>query len=102
MTGPTFSHELSVETARLTLRGELDEATTFELRDLIGTATSSLRRDLVIDLSDVDFLPSAAVGVLAKARATASDNGAEITFVAADGTIAQRVLTICGLPYDES
>jgi len=102
VTGPTFSHELTGEPSRLTLRGELDEATTVELRELIGTATGALHQDLVIDLSGVDFLPSAAVGVLAKARATASGNGAELTFVAEEGSIAQRVLTICGLPHQDA
>jgi anti-anti-sigma factor len=102
VTGSTFSHQLTAEPSRLTLSGELDEATTFELRELIGTGSAGLQKDLVVDLSAVDFLPSAAVGVLAKARATAQANGATITFAATEGSIAQRVLTICGLPHEDA
>jgi anti-anti-sigma factor len=100
VTGPTFSYELVGEPPRLLLHGELDEIATVELRDVIGASTAELQRDLVIDLSDVDFLPSAAIGVLATAMASAQAHGAAIALVAADGSIAQRVLTICALPYE--
>ena len=99
MTDELLSYELNPDSDRLILHGDLDEGATRELRDLVAKATDNLTRELVIDLTDVDFFPSSAVGVLAKARDDARRHGAGITLVAAEGTVAQRVLTICGLPH---
>jgi anti-anti-sigma factor len=95
-----FSYEISDGSDRLVLHGDLDEGTTVQVRMLLKEVTNGLTRDLAIDLTDVDLLPSSAVGVLANAQDTAAKQGAELTFIAADGTISARVLTICGLPYD--
>ena len=97
-----FSYEIDDEPARLVLHGDLDEGTTLQVRMLLNEVTEGLTRDLTVDLTDVDLLPSSAVGVLANAKDTAGKQGAALTFVAADGTIAARVLTICGLPYVEA
>jgi anti-anti-sigma factor len=99
-----FSYELSELSEAgqtLTLHGELDEAASAGLRDLLRVVLADLDGDLRLDLADVDFLPSVAVGVLAAAQGAAAKQGASITFVAAKGTIAQRVLTICGLAHEE-
>ena len=95
-----FSYEVSDLSDRLVLHGDLDEGATVQVRMLLKDITEGLTRDVTIDLSDVDLLPSSAVGVLANAQDTAAKQGAAVTFVAADGTIAARVLTICGLSYD--
>ena len=100
MTEQTFSYELTENPPRLVLHGELDEAACVEVRGLIGSASADLSRDLAVDLSDVEFFPSEAVGVVAKSRATAARNGATLTLVAADGSVAQRVLSICGLAHE--
>ena len=86
----------------LTVTGELDEETSLTLRDAIETHTESFTRALAIDLSGVVYLPSAAVGVLAQAlqKGTGADHPLEL--VAADGTIAQRVLQVCALPHRAS
>lgn len=97
-----FSYEINDESDRLVLHGDLDEGTTVQVRMLLKEVTAGLTRDLAIDLTDVDLLPSSAVGVLANAQDSAAKQGAELTFVAADGTIAARVLTICGLAYDQA
>lgn len=94
-----FSYEVTDESGRLVLHGDLDEGAALQVRMLLSDVTQGLTRELVVDLSDVDLLPSSAVGVLANAQDTARKQGANLTFVAADGTIAARVLTICGLPY---
>jgi anti-anti-sigma factor len=101
MTQRPFSHEVSEDGRTVTLRGELDEAASVELRDLLRALTADLAGELRVDLTDVDFLPSAAVGVLAAARSGAGDKGASIIFVAASGSIAQRVMTICAIAYEE-
>ena len=86
----------------LVAHGDLDEAGTFELRETLARTTDQLTTGLTIDLTDVDFLPSSAIGVLATAQTGARRNGAAITFVAADGSVSQRVLTVCGLDHVES
>jgi anti-anti-sigma factor len=96
-----FSYELPEAGQTLILRGEVDEGGAVELRDLLRAITADLVGELRIDLADVDFLPSVAIGVLAAAQGAAAKRGASITFVAAKGSIAQRVLTICGLPHEE-
>lgn len=100
MSDSSFSHE--VDDGRVTLRGDLDETTTFLMRSLLDDLSDGFSRDLTIDLSGVDLLPSAAVGVLATTQATARRQGATLEFVATDGSMAARVLTICGLDYSTS
>lgn len=95
-----FSYEVSDVSDRLVLHGDLDEGATVQVRMVLKEITEGLTRDVTIDLTDVDLLPSSAVGVLANAQDTAAKQGAAVTFIAADGTIAARVLTICGLSYD--
>jgi anti-anti-sigma regulatory factor len=63
--------------------------------------TKELTTDLTIDLADVTFLPSPAIGVLATSQAGARSNGAVITFVAPAGSVSARLLTICALDYVE-
>ena len=102
MTSPEFRYELDETRRLLVAHGDLDEPATFELRETLARATDQLSADLTIDLTDVDFLPSSAIGVLATAQTGARRNGAAITFVAAEGSVSQRVLTVCGLDYAES
>ena len=58
-----FSYELATARDRLVLHGDLDEGATVQLRSLVSELTDGLTRDLTVDLSDVDLLPSSAVGV---------------------------------------
>lgn len=83
----------------LRISGEIDEARAGALRDAIDKHSDGFSADLAIDLSDVSYLPSAAIGVLAMARRRSSTAGVRMELVAADGSIAQRVLAVCALPY---
>ena len=49
----------------------------------------------MVDLSDVDFMPSMAIGVLVGALKRSEGR---IQLVAAEQTIARQLLKICGLP----
>jgi anti-anti-sigma factor len=102
VTSSAFRFELVDARRLLIAHGDMDEPATLELRETLAKATDQLTAGLTIDLTDVDFLPSSAIGVLATAQAGARRNGATITFVAADGSVAQRVLTICGLKHAET
>ena len=71
-------------------------------REALEKHSEGFTRDLVVDLDDVDFLPSLGVGVLAVALRTAEERGSRLELVAAKGTIAEQVLHICGLPHRHS
>ncbi|HET9420784.1 MAG TPA: STAS domain-containing protein [Nocardioides sp.] len=87
------------DTRTLYVSGEVDELSAVRLREALETNSNGFADDLVVDLSDVDFLPSMGVGVLAVASRTADERGSKIELVAVKGTIAQQVLNICGLPH---
>ena len=93
----TFSFE--PDTRTLYVSGEVDELSGVALRETIEKHSEGFTQGLVIDLSDVDFLPSLGVGVLAVALRNAEDKGTRIDLVAGKGTISQQVLNICGLPH---
>ena len=86
-------------TRTLRVSGEVDELSGPAFRAAIEQYSEDYAKDLVVDLDDVDFLPSLGVGVLAVALRTAAERGSHIDLVAAKGTIAQQVLNICGLPH---
>ena len=87
------------DTRTLYVSGEVDELSAIALREALEKHSNGFTDDLVVDLSDVDFLPSMGVGVLAVASRTAGERGSAIELVAVKGTIAQQVLHICGLPH---
>jgi anti-anti-sigma factor len=93
----TFS--VDQDTRTLYVSGEVDELSAVALREALEKHSNGYADDLVVDLSEVDFLPSMGVGVLAVASRTASERGSTIELVAVKGTIAQQVLNICGLPH---
>jgi len=87
------------ETRTLHVSGEVDELSGPALRATLGKHSGDYTEKLIVDLTDVDFLPSAGVGVLAVAMRNAEERGSDLELVAAKGTIAQQVLNICGLPH---
>lgn len=87
---------------QLVVTGELDESTSAALRDAVEERSASYTRPLTIDLSGVAYLPSAAVGVLAQSLQKGATSGHPLELVAAEGTIAQRVLQVCALPHRSS
>ena len=99
MTSPAYHYDLDSQRGVLALHGELGDPASTELRGTIMKATGELTSDLAIDLADVTFLPSPAIGVLASTKAGARRHGATITFVAPPGSVAAKMLTICALDY---
>ena len=93
----TFTFDEGSRTLRVS--GEVDELSGPVLREALQQHSADYSKDLVVDLDDVDFLPSLGVGVLAVALRTAGERGSTLELVAAKGTIAQQVLNICGLPH---
>ena len=80
----------------LAVSGSIDEMVVDDFRwELQRHLVAS--RDAVIDLSDVDFLPSMAIGALVGAL---KHKRGRVTVVARHGSLAARLLTICGLPFE--
>lgn len=96
----TFQAEFSDGTLRV--RGEVDDYGIIALRNLLAEHGTTPGGHLFVDLGEVDYLPSVGVGVLTKALGAAHRAGAEIVLVARRGSIAQRVLMVCALPFRES
>lgn len=89
------------DSGTLFVSGTVDELSAVQLREAISKHSEDLTTDLTIDLCDVDLLPSVGVGVLAVAMREAETRGAAVDLVAAPGTVVQRVLNICGMPFRE-
>lgn len=79
----------------LTVSGILDELSIADFREALRTALETSEGSLTVDLSDVDFLPSLAIGVLVGAW----KSGADVILVAREGCVAARVLKLTGLPH---
>ncbi|WP_170286225.1 STAS domain-containing protein [Nocardioides rubriscoriae] len=95
----SFSTDYDDAAHVLTVTGEVDETAAAELRDELDSRTEAFSRSLVLDLTAVTYLPSAAVGVLARAHQQATAAGQSLELRADEGSIAQRVLLVCGLPH---
>lgn len=80
------------------VRGSVDEYALVDLREQLDDA---VRRSAVryIDVSAVDLLPSAALGILAATRAAAARDGLTVEIVAEQETFAQRLLAAVGIPH---
>lgn len=84
-------------TSRLVLTGAIDESSETAFTAALTGALADTPvdgRPLTIDLTDVDYLPSTAIAIL-----VSTTRPAAVDLVAGPGTIAQRVLDICGLPH---
>jgi anti-anti-sigma factor len=92
-----FSAAYEPGTSTLTVGGAVDELAAPTFRDDLAAALAAGPGPVVVDLTEVDYLPSVAVSVLVAALA-AKGGGAPV-LRAARGTIAQRVLELCGLPH---
>jgi anti-anti-sigma factor len=94
-TGCVISEEWSGRTAVISASGVLDMLTSPQLENSIATALKNSPTAIIVDLTDVDFLASAGMGVLVAARDKAS---ADIGFgVVASGPATSRPLKLVGL-----
>lgn len=85
--------------ATLRVRGGVfGEAELERLQEAVQESTAGLTRTVTVDLSETDFFPSRAVGVLVLAMRKARANNATLELVATVGSLAHRVLSISGLP----
>src|SRR5690242_11413290 len=78
------------------LRGSLDLATAPTVRAALSEATDKGAHDVIVDLTQLEFLDSTGLGVLIGAQRRAAEHGGSFRLVIGDGPIA-RLLNITGL-----
>lgn len=78
------------------LRGSLDLATAPSLRAALLEAADEGTHEIVVDLSQLEFLDSTGLGALIGAHRRALENGGRVRLIVSDGPIS-RLLTITGL-----
>ena len=82
-------------TVVVSLAGELDLYNAAEVRAALLDATAGVPRVLVVDLEEVRFIDSTALGVLIEARSRMADRGG--FRLAAPGLETRRALEVSGL-----
>jgi anti-sigma B factor antagonist len=80
----------------VTVSGELDVATAPLLRDEISRAVDEGAREIVVDLLQVPFIDSVALGILVAASKRAKERGDVLSVVCDEPRIA-RIIQITGL-----
>jgi len=76
--------------------GRLDIATAPSLRAALIEAADEGKHDIVVDLTQLEFLDSTGLGALIGAHKRALENGGRVRLVVSEGII-RRLLTITGL-----
>ena len=99
MTDVPYALTFDAASGTLTVAGEVDENNAEALREGVEKHSQMYSVAMVLDLSAVTYLPSAAVGVLVRADQEFAAAGTPFELAAAAGTIAERVLTVCAMPH---
>jgi anti-sigma B factor antagonist len=92
---PVLGVEAVGEACVIRLGGELDLYNANQVRDVLGSACNESPERVVVDLKEVEFIDSTALGVLIEAR-TKLDNR-HAFMLAAPGLETRRALQISGL-----
>lgn len=80
------------------LRGEHDASTVPDLVQLFARTISLDHADLVVDLSNVEFMDASTVGVMVRARVFLGEHSRQMT-VRGPSANARKVLDLCGLSH---
>lgn len=78
------------------LRGSLDLATAPSLRAALIEAANEGKHDIIVDLTELEFLDSTGLGALIGAHRRALENGGRVRLIVREGAIS-RLLNITGL-----
>jgi anti-anti-sigma factor len=94
---PAISFDTTSRVLRMT--GEVGPEGSVALQTAIEEHSNHRTEPLVVDLTGVTYLPSAAVGMLFRVGRDFAEVGTSLEFAAATGSTAQRVLTVCAMPH---
>jgi anti-sigma B factor antagonist len=78
------------------LKGSLDLATSPSVRAALVEAADEGKHDIIVDLSQLEFIDSTGLGALIGAHRRALEHGGRVRLIVNDGPI-QRLLNITGL-----
>jgi anti-sigma B factor antagonist len=92
---PVLGVERQGDACVVKLGGELDLYNASQIREALGGACDDSPARVVVDLSEVDFIDSTALGVLIEARTRLENRRAFL--LAAPGLETRRALEISGL-----
>jgi anti-sigma B factor antagonist len=81
---------------RVSPRGEIDVATSDQLREALGQLWSSGWDDVVVDLQEVEFMDTSGVHVLLEAHRHAEAIGARLSYFDGSAPVA-RILKLTGM-----
>jgi anti-anti-sigma factor len=93
---PSPSEKVHVPTQRFFLRGEIDVASSSQLRTDLDELVRAGSGDLVLDCTDLTFIDSSGVAAIMFTQIALQARGSELQIVNIDGVPA-RVLEILGL-----
>lgn len=85
----------------LRVSGVIDDPSLDSFREALGRARAAAGAVVTVDLSEVEYLPAAAISVLASVTSRSDASIREVEaymLLATPGTIAHRVLSMCGMP----
>lgn len=85
----------------VSLHGEQDMSTALGVADALATASAAGDDDVVVDLSEVQFMDSAIIAELARGS-TALRSESRALMLRAPSRLAQRLLEVCGLVGDRA
>ncbi len=91
-----LSSDTPGETAIFHLGGSLDVATSPRLKEALLKASARDQNDVIVDLTQVEFLDSTGLGALMGAHRRALEKGGRLSLIVSEGPIA-RLLHITGL-----
>lgn len=99
MIGPQFELETfdTEPVRRLVLRGEIDVKTAPRLEAALSDATA---HTVLVDLSDVGFIDSTGLRVLAMGRARLESEDRHLVVCAPDDSVVLRTMRLAGLAGD--
>lgn len=99
MIGPQFELEAfdAEPVHRLVLRGEIDVKTAPQLESALSDATG---QTVLVDLSDVTFIDSTGLRVLAMERARFESEDRQLVVCAPDDSVVLRTMRLAGLAGD--
>lgn len=80
------------------LRGEADLATVHVVRDALANVIADGQGDVVVDLAQTDFMDTAALRVVLRARETLGGTGRHLTLRSPSRT-SRRLLAVFGLGH---
>ncbi|MBU2670495.1 STAS domain-containing protein [Actinoplanes bogorensis] len=84
------------ETATVALRGEVDVLTVDQVRSALADALATGPREIVVDLTDLEFIDSTGLGALISGFQRARDASIRFRLAHASGSVKQ-ILVLSGL-----